>query len=373
MLDFPRFYPDQVVPPGRFGDREAQRRQIEYTLQAIKEGRPRGAMICGERGIGKSSLLDKTQAMCLERKVLPLHIALHEFENMREFYDTIFEEIGSALKKIGMWEKLRVVLGEFTKEWDYIVKVEKRPGTLQGEVESRFGILFEKMKKRGYDSLVFLLDESDGLKKHVVGLQILRNVWTAFCQRGYQLGFFFAGSQNLVESLGQYSPLKRHCIPIHLKRFTQAECVEVIDQLEEGYKHRLSNSIKERIAELSGGYPHYIHILGSYAVEAMKAEKKDVWGEAFRNYLMEVNDYESVIERAARLSKTQQKIMVHMDSFAPITPKLLSKKTGIASLSIPTQLQRLTQNKTIKKIGRGEYEVADRNLAEYLRISNKRS
>ena len=234
MLDFPRFYPDQVVPPERFGDREAQRRQTEYTLQAIKEGRPRGAMICGERGIGKSSLLDKTQAMCLEKKVLPLHIALHEFENVREFYDTIFEEVGSALKKIGMWEKLRVVLGEFTKEWDYIVKVEKRPGTLQGEVESRFGILFEKMKKRGYDSVVFLLDESDGLKKHVVGLQILRNVWTAFCQRGYQLGFFFAGSQNLVESLGQYSPLKRHCIPIHLRRFTQAECIEVINKLEEG-------------------------------------------------------------------------------------------------------------------------------------------
>lgn len=373
MLDFPKFYPDQVVPPERFGDREAQRRQIEHTLQAVKEGRPRGAMICGERGIGKSSLLDKTRAMALDQKILPLHIALHEFENVKEFYDTIFEEIGIALKKIDLWEKLRVIVGEFSKEWDYIVRVEKRPGTLQGEVESRFGILFEKMKKRGYSSIVFLLDESDGLKKHVVGLQILRNVWTSICQRGYNLGFFFAGAQNLVESLGQYSPLKRHCIPINLKRFNQAECIEVIDKLEEGYKRRLSTSIKTRIAELSGGYPHYIHVLGSYAVEAMQAEKKDVWGEAFRNYLMEVDDYESVVTRADRLPETQRKIVVHMDSFGSTTPKQLGKKTRIAAVTIPTHLKRLTQGKIVKKVGRGKYEVLDRNLAEFLRISNQKN
>lgn len=40
MSDYPRFYPDQVVPPERFGDRTDQLRQIEYTLQAIREGRP---------------------------------------------------------------------------------------------------------------------------------------------------------------------------------------------------------------------------------------------------------------------------------------------------------------------------------------------
>lgn len=80
VLGYPRFYPDQVVPPDRFGDRENQRLQIEHTLDAIKSCHPRGGMICGERGIGKTSLLDKTQDLCLKRQILPLHIALHEFE-----------------------------------------------------------------------------------------------------------------------------------------------------------------------------------------------------------------------------------------------------------------------------------------------------
>ena len=70
MFEYPRFYPDQVVPPDRFGDRENQLRQIDHTLQAVKERRPRGGMICGERGIGKTSLLDKTEDMCLKHQFL---------------------------------------------------------------------------------------------------------------------------------------------------------------------------------------------------------------------------------------------------------------------------------------------------------------
>ena len=231
MLDYPRFYPDQVIPPDRFGDRTEHLRQIEYTLRAIQEGRPRGAMICGERGIGKTSLLNKAESMCLERKILPLHIALHEFEEVREFYDTIFEEVGSALKSIGLWEKFRVAVGEFEKGWDYVVRLQKRPRTLQAEVHERLSLLLDKMTRRGHQSLVFFLDESDGLKAHVTGLQILRNVWTSLTQSGHRLGFFFAGSENLVESLGRYSPLKRHCIPVHLKRFKMLECVEVMAKL----------------------------------------------------------------------------------------------------------------------------------------------
>ena len=370
MLDYPCFFPDQVVPPERFGDRENQLRQIEYTLQAIKDCRPRGAMICGERGIGKTSLLDKTEDICLKKKILPLHIALHEFDNVREFYDTLFEEMGSALKKIGLWEKLQVALGEFRKDWDYVVRVEKRPRTLQGEVDLRLSTLLEKMKKSGHESLVFFLDESDGLKKHIVGLQILRNVWTSLCQRGCRLGFFFAGSENLVERLGQYSPLKRHCIPIQLKRFSKEECLLVIDKLEEGAKHKLSQQVKQRIAEVSGGYPHYIHVLGSHSVQAMKQGQKEIWAEAFRNYLLEINEYEAVIQSAGRVSETQKKILIHMDSFVPTTPKAIAQKSKVAQDTIPQQLKRLVQNKVVRKVGRGDYEVADRNLMEYLRLAS---
>ena len=328
MSEYPRFYPDQVVPPEQFGDRKNQILQIDYTLRAVKERRPRGAMICGERGIGKTSLLDKTEEMCLKMNILPLHIALHEFENVKEFYDTIFEEIDSALKKIGLWEKLRATLGEFRKDWDYVVRVEKRPRTLQGEVDFRLGILLEKMKKRGHESLVFLLDESDGLKKHLVGLQILRNVWTNLCQRGHNLGFFFAGSKNLVEHLGQYSPLKRHCIPIHLNRFTREDCLFVLGKLEEGAERKLPEPVKLRIAELSGGYPHHIHVLGSYVVEAMRQNKKEIWPEAFKNYLLEINEYESLIKRSAGVSETQKKILVHMDPFISTTPQVIAKRSG---------------------------------------------
>ncbi|MBI5243433.1 MAG: ATP-binding protein [Elusimicrobia bacterium] len=369
MLDFPRFYPDQVVPPERFGDRTDQLRQIEFTLQAIRESRPRGAMVCGERGIGKTSLLHKAEAMCLERKSLPLHIALHEFADVREFYDTIFEEVGSALKNIGLWEKLRVELGEFEKGWDYVIRLRKRPKTMQAEVHERLALLLEKMTRKGHQSLVFFLDESDGLKAHVVGLQILRNVWTSLAQRGHRLGFFFAGSENLVESLGRYSPLKRHCIPVQLKRFKMDECLEVMARLEEGAERKLPPSIRTRIAELSGGYPHYLHVLGSHAVEAMRKGKQDVWAEAFRSYLIETNTYESVATRAAHVSDTQKRILAHMDFLGPTTPKRIAQGSGVAQATIPTHLQRLVQSKIVRKAGRAEYEIADRDLAEHVRLS----
>ncbi|MBI4377070.1 MAG: AAA family ATPase [Elusimicrobia bacterium] len=369
MSDYPRFYPDQVVPPERFGDRTDQLRQIEYTLQAIREGRPRGAMICGERGIGKTSLLLKAESMCLERKILPLHIALHEFADVREFYDTIFEEVSSALKSIGLWEKFRVAVGEFEKGWDYVIRLQKRPRTLQADVHERLSLLLDKMTQRGHQSLVFFLDESDGLKAHVVGLQVLRNVWTSLVQRGHRLGFFFAGSENLVDSLGRYSPLKRHCIPVHLKRFNMRECVEVMAKLEEGAAHKLTPLLRSRIAELSGGYPHYLHVLGSHAVEAMKTGKRDVWAEAFRSYLIETNAYESVVTRAAHVSETQRRILAHMDFLGPTTPKNIARGSGVSQDTIPAQLRRLIQGKIVRKVGRGEYEIIDRDLAEHVRIS----
>ena len=371
MLEYPKFYPDQVVPPDKFGDRRTQIEQVKFTLEAIKDSRPRGAMVCGERGIGKTSILDKTQAMCLQQNILPLCIALHEFRDIREFYNAIFEEIGSALKKIGLLQKLKAVYDEFSKEWAHIVRVKKKPKTLQGEVETRMTSLLDKMRKRGYKSLVFLLDESDGLKRHVVALQILRNVWMLLCKQGYDLGFFFACSENLVEDLGKYSPLKRHCIPIVLRRFTKEECFMVIDKLEENAKHKLDRNTKERIVNISGGYPHYIHVLGNYVSTALRAKKKDFWQEAFKNYLLEINKYEETIERAVKISNTQKKILIAMDPFSPITPQNIAKISGVTQATIPMQLRRLIKQKIVKKSGYSLYEIGNRNLVEYLKLTKK--
>ncbi len=368
MLTFPHFFPDQVVPPERFGDREIQLKQINYTLKAVTQARPRGGMICGERGIGKTSLLEKTKSLCLKNKILPLHISLHEFDSVHEFYDTVFTGIGAALKRIGLLEKFKVFLSEYNKAWEHIVRIEKKPVSLQTEVESRMGLLLEKMKKKEYKALIFLFDECDSLKKHVVALQILRNVWTSLCQQGHCLGFFFAGSQNLVESLGLHSPLKRHCIPIQLKRFSRKECLMVMESLEEGAKNKLPIEVKKRIIELSGGYPHYIHVLGGYSVEAMEEGEGKIWEKALKNYFLETNEYESVIKKAQTISDNQNKLLIHMDRFGPSSPKDLSKKTGLPPRTIPVHLKRLEQHKIVQKVHRGGYEVLDLNLVEYIQL-----
>lgn len=239
----------------------------------------------------------------------------------------------------------------------------------QGEVEAKLNLLLDSMRKRRYHSLVFLLDESDGLKKHVVGLQILRNVWTSLCKRGYNLGFFFAGSENLVERLGRYSPLKRHCIPIELKRFTKEECLSVINKLEEGSKNKLDSFSKMRLANISGGYPHHIHVLGNYIVLAMKEGKKNSWQAAFKNYLFEINEYERVVTTANQISTAQKKILLGMNPFQVNTPKAIAKRSKVPQDTIPTQLNRLLRHNVVRRMGYGAYELVDRNLVEYLRIT----
>ena len=86
-----------------------------------------------------------------------------------------------------------------------------------------------------------------------------------------------------------------------------------------------------------------------YAVQAMRDGKKDVWSEAFRNYLLEINEYEHVIEQAGRISETQKRIFMHMSPFEPSTPKMIAKKSGVSQTTIPVQLQRLVQNKGLRK------------------------
>lgn len=368
MLDFPKFYPDQIVPPERFGDRESQINQIGYTLDAILESRPRGAMISGERGIGKTSMLAKVEQICLERNFLPLLVSLHEFESPGEFFDTLFEEIDASVKKIGLWQKLKTVLGEFSKEWNHIIKIKRKPKTLQAAAEIKFTILLEKMKAHNQKSLVFLLDESDGLKKYIVSLQILRNIWTALCKQGYNLSFFFAGSENLVQDLGQYSPLKRHCIPIELGRFTESECLTVIDKLQEGCKNKLPLDLKKKISSISGGFPHYIHVLGNYISLALKQKAKNPWKEAFRNYLLEINEFENIIKLSEKISDVQKSILRTMNPFTKNSPKELAKKSGVNAATIPVQLNRLSKHNIVKRTGWGAYELVNRSLVEFLRL-----
>lgn len=58
-----------------------------------------------------------------------------------------------------------------------------------------------------------------------------------------------------------------------------------------------------------------------------------------------------------------------MDFLGPTTPKRIAKSSGVPQGGVPTHLHRLIRGKIVRKAGRGEYEIADRDLAEYVRTS----
>jgi hypothetical protein len=305
------FRPNSPVNPGMFVGRIPELERLESHLLQTRAGNPSNFMISGERGIGKSSLLNYIKAVAvgdiaieqetthflvvdididqntsqlgLVKKIeLGLRKNLSESEAARHFLQEAwgflqrFEAAGVRLNPDETPQSEETVLEEFS------YSLAETCTRICGEQSqsSSFGAK--------YDGLLILVDEADSGSK-VLGLgSFFKLVTERLQRRGCEhVMVGLAGLPNLRDVLHASHPSSLRMFEENiLERLTDQEVGRVIDicmKLAEG--HSVTDNGRAELINLSEGYPHFIQQFGfsAFASDSDQIiDRKDVVIGAFK-------------------------------------------------------------------------------------------
>jgi AAA ATPase domain len=300
------FRPNSPVNPGMFVGRLDEVEALERSLAQTRAGQPKHFMVTGERGIGKTSLLnylrwvaqgyidvdgDKfnflvvdvdiekaTTPSSLARKIeRALRSELGKTESARTFLSKTWEFISRV-------EAGGVSLKEISKESDAEDLLDELAYSLAAtasrlcDAESEGSVFSAR-----YQGLLLCVDEADSASKDLQLGALLKSLSERLQKRGCdKLMIGLAGLENLRDVLRDSHPsVLRIFDEIHLRRLSGDEVDRVTSKC---IKEANENNAKETsiddeatklLAGLSEGYPHFIQQFGFSAFAADSDDKID--------------------------------------------------------------------------------------------------
>ena len=314
--------------------RDKELRTIRYYLGLTASGQSPHLALIGQRGVGKTSLLNGTENIAAELKLLPVRIDLNEqkVRSPGEFWYDLYATLIHALAKVGCWGGLQApIYADLFK----MMHARQQPTSLdrvvlqipfafschQGAhstflcvdalVKHDFLSCVEELNHNGYVGIVLLVDEADCLGTNVALLQILRNIF----QVVPRFSLILAGTEAIFPSISEvFSPIPRQFHRIDVKPFAHLNDThqlvlkplkaQNIDDVAPNRAH-----IRE-LHELCGGDPSEVQLYCHHMyriVEQGKAKKMALAPQVFREVLREYRasapaNLETVINAIERLS-----------------------------------------------------------------------
>ena len=291
------FAPTSPVNPGMFVGRIPELDRLESCLLQARAGRPVSFMITGERGIGKSSLLNYIKWVA-EGYIPASGVTLN--------FLVVDTDIDASTSRQGLLEKIRLGLEDkldktesarsFLKDtWSFLQRVEagglKLKAADRDEAEE---LLLEKfcyaladlaarvtspdpgLFSATYDGILILIDEADNAS-HALGLGALLKLLTERLQRRgcSRLLFGLAGLPHLRDVLHESHPSSLRVFEeVPLDTLSDREVSRVIDlcladaDKENPTPTTIADDARGFLIFLSEGYPHFIQQFGFSAFAA---------------------------------------------------------------------------------------------------------
>jgi hypothetical protein len=300
------FRPNSPVNPGMFVGRIDELNRLESHLVQARAGNPSNFMITGERGIGKSSLLNYFKWVA-EGQIEFGAGALGGRERMK--FLVLDTDVDSTTSQFALIRKFELALTQalakseparaFLKDaWSFIERIEAKGVRIgrSGDQQQVDDLLFDEFAyslsrtvqricddgastlfNAKYDGVLILIDEADNGAKH---LQL-----GAFCKllterlerrqcNSVLIGL--AGLESLRNALAQSHPsAPRTFDEVRLGRLKQDEVSTVIDFClaralkDNGRDTTITDDARAKIVALSDGYPHFVQQFGfsAFAVD----------------------------------------------------------------------------------------------------------
>src|SRR3990167_2758760 len=229
------FNPQQPAKPHFFVGREQEVKCFENFLGQTIYNSPMNMTITGDRGMGKTSILNKFEEIADNQRALVVNVSNYE-GNVKDVIE----------------------LSEFLIT------------NIQREIISRNPI--SKNVKEMYTSIVILIDEAESLE-NMDGLTFLREVFQKV-QSNSNYMIVLAGKFNFPEKMSeQFSPLNRFFPAERLRRLTEKD---VSNYLENRLNDTEVNIDKEAIYNLfkkSEGHPYVLVCIGFLVFDSLKTNE----------------------------------------------------------------------------------------------------
>lgn len=373
---------DQIFVPGSPITKKEYllgREQEIKDLQNILKRPGQHAIIIGDRGVGKTSLvkqvLRETDYKALWRTCDPgssFHIVFRnlledggiDFRALEETDETSSEgELKSTPFGVGMSGKR---INKHAKKYIESGPEEISPWTIFQSLES----VSEK--------IILVLDEYDAIRysrsshnfntNTAYTMKILADHNERCDSRMVVIGV--ANSSN--DLLGKHESIQRSAREIYLRPLSREHIQEFLDNAESELGIKFGIDVKERLAKGSLGYPYFVHLVGLECIEAMLTrdpKAREVSWEDFaigvdkavdQAFRAELSKYKSVSNST---NSTERILIEGLASYPRAYPKreelrkYICKTYGIKEEIFELALNKLTQEKKFLYMSRREDEI----------------
>jgi hypothetical protein len=303
MARFNPFAPNSPVHQGMFVGRVAELYRLESCLVQTKAGSPSNFMITGERGIGKSSLLNYIKAVAK---------GMEGIDETTVSFLAIDTDIDSNTTQLGLVEKIRLGLDQelgktesgrsfLRQSWEFLKRLEgggfklRTPEQVASEerVLEEFAYSLAAVAERvcdegdsstfnaKFDGILILVDEADNASPELSLGSFFKLLTERLQRRGCNhLAFGIAGLPELRNVLASsHMSSLRLFEELVLSRLSVDEARRVIDMglakanTINSEATTITDEAREHLAYYSEGYPHFIQ---QFAHSAFAADDDNV-------------------------------------------------------------------------------------------------
>lgn len=296
------FNPNSPSGPGMFAGRYAEMKAIEKLLIQTKSNKGHGFLLTGQRGIGKTSLLNLVKYQAegdIDVNGENLNFLVVDIDITKDTsQQVLIKKIELALKrKLARTEKARAVFGEI---WSFIGRLEAAGVKINTTANAENELIFEEFcyslsdtlnrvtkatdKSKfdnSYDGLLIMIDESDNACPELDLGTFIKLLYERLQKEGTQhLMVGVSGLPNTKQVLSESHPSSLRIFEeLVLDRLQESDIKYVIKRVLEhskeinGFETEVSERAEKLLINLSEGFPHFIHQYGYCAFDLSDGKK----------------------------------------------------------------------------------------------------
>ena len=346
------------------------KKAIDYTVNS-EPVTPQNVAIVGDWGIGKTSLLNKSKTIGLDKDCFVCKITLtpEKCKNMDSFVYNTIDELHTAIWESNMFTpKLKESVSEWKIESLKFLGLELKRETAKSTPSTLFKNslldIWRRLEKPTiimYDDLHYLADS------YPMGLYDLRGIFQELRENSCRFMLMCTGISTLFSKIrGLSEPLMRFFEHIELKPFTLEETKEAIHLPLQRLKIDLEfdDDVVETIHKKTEGHPYFIMF---FAHDIFEYKQKGTVTLKFFNSI-----YENIFSHlaAARFiadltiaSEKEKEVLFKMAR--------LGEEIGIKEIRVPNvsvHLKRLVEKNLAVRIDRGRYKFYHPLFKKYLEM-----
>lgn len=380
-----------------FAGRTKELKALVRTLRQIGGRTPRHTIVCGPRGIGKTSFINQINTLTTEPDELlnllgfasqDTNLNFAVFKHRATKDDSVATVVSSLVRKMersindeGFKSKLSDVLDRVKVNIGVpgVAGAEFQlgnPAEISSDLVEAISHLWAS-KEKCHDGVIFVIDEIDSIAESTSIASFLKVTTEELAETGMdRIVFYLVGLTGALEKLKLDHPsIGRVFETIELLPMRRSESKEVIsralESIEDDKEYTFSSDAVNRIIEIASGFPHVIHLLSFYAFEHRDTEtidKRDL-EYAITEVVTRVRRFElsQLFQKAG--SGDYRNILIAMANFdeTDIVLKEIGRQIGRPSNELSAYMTRLRDDGIIEQSDRALYRITEPLLKIYVR------